>query len=543
MRVAWHDSAWNGTVCQHPSANPYCVALERVRKERVDAKEDKISEHRWADLAVDELPPCIAESGGFMSDRSWSRVFKHPYQDNAKAAETHGVLEPTEVEVPAYASFAVPFWWMLRENQAEIEARVPSGLPPDEKAPFPTAWVFGRARQDALLEHMFRHLNDADSPGPASLVFFYTKEGHPIGEDINRLIVAVGRVCRMSGLIPYESKRLKPYPLWDRIVEHTVRPKGSDGFLLPYHEYLRPTGDPAEDSRRRNLAAELAVAVDQPHLRAFSYGAELARPDTALATLARCLEAVRVIRKHGIVDGPWDKREEWLNQRISEVWRLRGPYPGVGAALEAIDLRLGTALVLELFASGRIEAGSDPWPEVDAVLRGRAAPPKRTYEAEVVAVRGTWEGMPRERRQLLKLLSRFDLTPTQARRWFQRGLRNAGTAVRVRDEEILANPYRISEVDLGDGDDTPVSIGALDRGLLPEDSISVAYPLSGPSQVSSPSDPRRIRAGLTAVLREAAESGDTMLSQAEAIERVGSLDVAKPLGINEDWFRGAQRRD
>lgn len=24
-RVAWHDSGWNGRICQHPKANTYCV--------------------------------------------------------------------------------------------------------------------------------------------------------------------------------------------------------------------------------------------------------------------------------------------------------------------------------------------------------------------------------------------------------------------------------------------------------------------------------------------------------------------------------------
>ncbi len=540
MRVAWHDAQWDGTVCRQPSSNPYCVALERIRAARLDKKEDKLASEHWADLDQGQLPPCIAESGGFMSGRPWTRRFKHPYEDNAKAAETHGVLQETDVVVPPHATFAVPFAWMLAENGPVIEARVPDGLPPDERAPFPTAWVFGRARQDALLDHMFGHLNDDESPGPASLVFFYTKEGHPLGDDISRLVAGVGRIRRLWDRIPYESARLKSYPLWDRVVEHSIRLKGHDGFLLPYHDYLRPTGDPEEDERRRKLLDEVIVTVDPAYLRAFSYGSELAGADAALSTLVRCLEAVRAVRRHGVVEGPWGKREDWLNQKIAEVWRLRGPYPGIGAALEAIDLRLGTALVLELHAQERIEAGGDPWPEVDDILRGRAAPPQSVYEADIAAVRDTWQGMPRERRQLLKLLSRFDLTPKQARRWFQRGLRKHGTTVRVSDEEILKNPYRIAETDLGDADDSPVSVGVVDRGLLPDDTIAVAHPVPAPSTVGSPADPRRIRAGLVAVLRDAASTGDSLLSQEEAIERVGKLDVARPLTISEDWFGGNQ---
>jgi hypothetical protein len=56
--------------------------------------------------------------------------------------------------------------------------------------------------------------------------------------------------------------------------------------------------------------------------------------------------------------GSWDRWEDWLSKEIAEVWRLRGPYPGIGAALETIDLRLGTALVLELHARKCAEPGS-----------------------------------------------------------------------------------------------------------------------------------------------------------------------------------------
>jgi len=30
VRVAWHDSRWNGRVCRTPSCNSFCVAIDRV---------------------------------------------------------------------------------------------------------------------------------------------------------------------------------------------------------------------------------------------------------------------------------------------------------------------------------------------------------------------------------------------------------------------------------------------------------------------------------------------------------------------------------
>ena len=40
QRVAWHDSRWNGRICAAPSANPYCIALEEIHKQRRRRLED-----------------------------------------------------------------------------------------------------------------------------------------------------------------------------------------------------------------------------------------------------------------------------------------------------------------------------------------------------------------------------------------------------------------------------------------------------------------------------------------------------------------------
>ncbi len=58
-------------------------------------------------------------------------------------------------------------------------------------------------------------------------------------------------------MMRYDSSAGSSYPLWDRVVSHSIRPEGRDGFLLPYHDYLEPTGDPDEDERRQALASEI----------------------------------------------------------------------------------------------------------------------------------------------------------------------------------------------------------------------------------------------------------------------------------------------
>lgn len=272
MRVAWHGSRWNGRICPAPSSNAFCVALDRIREEKNDAAEDALAGRPWHELTQEELPPCKAESGAFMNETEWVRRFEHPYTSIKKAAATHGHLKPTAVKVPPFAAFAVPFGWMLRSEQAAIDAKLPKPLPPDEQSPFASPWVFGRARQTAIVDHVFDRLTPE-----RSLVFFYCKDGQPLGDTISRLVVGVGRIQSIAPVKQYDAPAGKgAYPMWDRLLRHSIRPDGFDGFLLPYHDYLELTGDAAEDARRSELLTEIAVSADPAHMRVFSFATELA---------------------------------------------------------------------------------------------------------------------------------------------------------------------------------------------------------------------------------------------------------------------------
>lgn len=534
VRVAWHDRAWDGAVCDHPVGNAFCLALDRIRESRDDAYEEAIAGRHWADLDSDALPPCRQEAGAFMSAREWTRVISHPYQEGNKTQDSHGHLRPTLVKVPPFSTFAIPFAWMTRRGQEDIANRLPNRLPEDREPPFPTPWVFGRQRQEALLTTFFDALGQGKS-----LVFFYTKEGQPISDAVNRLVVGVGRLTKVDPPLEYDSVGGKPsYPMWDRRIHHSIRPDGTDGFLLPYHAYLEPTGDPDEDARRLELLREIAVVPEPGHKREFSYFSEHASADVALSTLVRCLDSVRRIRSHGIAEGPWELREEWLNEQIARAWVDRGAFPGLGAALEALGMRLGMALALELVAGGHVPANEDPWPFVGSMLRGDVDPPQRAYEADVQTVQATWAKLTDERRALLQLLSRFALSPDQARRWFEVARRNAAATETLSDHEILDNPYRVAETDLGTLEDPAVSVGMVDRGLLPDPTVAVNCPVPERSRIESPSDRRRVRGAAVSVLRRAADDGDSLLSAVEVLTRLGRLDLARPCVVPLDWFPG-----
>ncbi len=199
--------------------------LDRVREERNDEYEDSIQGKIWNEIAPEELPACKAESGVFMNPEPWFRKFEHPYVNNKHCKETHGGMRPRILEIPPYTAIAVPFKWMLRREQRQIEEKIVEPLPKDANPPFPSPWVFGKERQIALSEHVFGKLEERKS-----LIFFYCKEGHPVGENIRRLIIGVGNLTSLGKLEKYDSNKGPSYPLWDRLVGHSVRPKSKDGF-------------------------------------------------------------------------------------------------------------------------------------------------------------------------------------------------------------------------------------------------------------------------------------------------------------------------
>jgi len=138
---------------------------------------------------------------------------------------------------------------------------------------------------------------------------------------------------------------------------------------------------------------------------------------------------------------------------------------------------------------------------------------------------------------LLKLLSRMDFSVDQTRRWYDPAERIAATVWAPSDSQIVANPFTIVENDLG-GEDPPVTVGQVDRALLPDDAIAVMHPVPEPSCLQGRTDPRRIRAALVTVLRRAETEGDSLLSVREATSRLASLDLSLPIQIPPDWFDG-----
>ncbi|MYI07602.1 MAG: RNA helicase, partial [Gemmatimonadetes bacterium] len=497
IRVPWHDAGWTGVVCNKPASNIACRTLPRIADEKDDSAETAVAGKSLADLSPDQFPACKFERSSFMAPFPITVIREHPYAgDNS---ESHAHFRPTRYTMQPYSAACVPFRWMHREEGAELVERYNLGFQPEREPDlgFDPSWIQDRVNQLVMLDTFF----GAVHPGQ-SLCFFYAKDT-PLSASAGRVIVGVGLVRDVGPHVEYEYSTANP-PLrsavWERNVEHSIRPGFEEGFLFPYQEL-------SDLAIEKGLDPEQFLAfAPEGAFGSFSYASEHVSHDPAIAAVLNCMRALDRIET--VLPGPWKRAMSWLDGQLNRLWRLRGPFPGFGSALSAFIGDGGNLVAYELAeqcAEASHEGTIDPWPAFEQLMR---APHAATGSARELIGEGfarAWRAMRPERQELLKLLSRFSIEASQAVRAFDPDQRPAD----VGDADLISNPYLLYE--LHRLTDDPISVMTIDRGMLPDRVILEAHPLPERSRLEDKIDPRRVRALLVAALEHGAEQGHTLL--------------------------------
>lgn len=81
VRVPWHDSVLDGTVCRYPQSNSSCILLKNIGDKRGDLFEIANAGESMAELDLKRMP-CIVERATFMSPRDHQSQLTHPYGFN-----------------------------------------------------------------------------------------------------------------------------------------------------------------------------------------------------------------------------------------------------------------------------------------------------------------------------------------------------------------------------------------------------------------------------------------------------------------------------
>ncbi|MFC5752603.1 ATP-dependent DNA helicase [Actinomadura rugatobispora] len=464
---------------------------------------------------------CLTERGTFLSRRPFQYQREHPY---GFTPALKGRIKPTPVTVPAFGAHATPYFWLHRKNVDEVvNAYNVDYLPEREDAVdaalgFPPEWVLHGDNQQALIERFFEDVDPADS-----LVFFYAKHS-PFDSARNGgpLLVGAARVTdvQLPGRWLTDGASAFPNHMWETAVLHSLRSDGTGGMLLPVADLARLD----EEGEDVTQALAWAPAIG----REFAYVTEHVSHDTAIAALERLFHAAQRCRKLGL-DIP-EHSLQWVDDRIGELWTMRGPMPGLGAVLGGA-LKFPHSQVLARAVARHTPDGTDPWEVLADAIANPVGCPGELNAAIPDTHRKMWRtSLTPEHLRVLRLLARFHITPDQAAALFK-----GSTEIEVEHGELLDDPYNAYVCTVGGPD--PVPFDVVDRGCFPQSSVRARFPLQEPTAMTDGADARRVQALLVAVLEEAAQNGDTLVPMDRAMEMVEARRLAEPCPISEPILR------
>jgi energy-coupling factor transporter ATP-binding protein EcfA2 len=516
-RVPWHDAGWSGTVCNAPHLNGSCTKLKGISESKNTASEIPYAGISLLNISPSNWPCCVNERMAFMAPFDLNVLKKHALARNSKPP--YGHFKPTLQRNPPYSLGIVPFRWMMRENLRAIGADYDLTIQPEPELGYKSNWVTGVGNQKTVLGAFTDHLRTQHS-----ICLIYAKNV-PFYEDSGRILVGVGRVTHIGELTQYnhDGSGMDGY-IWERPVQHSIRPSGEDGFLMPYHELLVLQ----EKDSSLDMARYVAKAPEE-HWDEFSYASELVTHDGAIAALLSLDRALVLIEKEQGINT--SAKQKWIHNELVRLWAVRGPYPGMGAVLTAFGLSRGVFVAHAL--QDKAGENVNPWPLVELTFADPSKILSKELHVDIKELAPTWIGLPTERKAYLKLLSRFNLTVEQARLLYDETIRKKKGWLAT-DGDILRNPYRLYELTRLDLDGVPLMI--IDRGIFPDDTVRLKHPLDQPSVLESAVDVRRIRAFSIAILENAAEVGHTLLPAEHIVEAVCQYPISPACPITHDML-------
>lgn len=534
IRVPWHDNGWNGTICKCPSANNACLALKNCALNRDDKMEDANASKSISDLEQNELPVCIGERATFMAPFSFTKNLHHPYIDIYP--KSHGQLKETPLRFPAFSANSVPYRWMSkRSNEMFIqgfdlnydETREPDLINKWTSAKETSKWVQHSDNQKAMLNGFYEHFENH-----SSLVFFYAKQV-PFVEESGRVLVGVGRINEIIACENYKgSNNTFSAAYWEHMVLHSIRPDCSDGFLLPYHAAL--------EYQLENTNFDPSVlAVKTPDDKAveFSYASEHVATDSAIRVLYECTRSIELAKELGIGDYH-DRILVWIHNEVARLEKLRGDYPGMGAALCAFGIEKGHFVAAEIAAI--VKEQENAWELFEKIVNGENIISEETSTLVTQSVKSNYLNLKSKkdstRIDLLHLLSRFDISIDQAKVLYVQEEREKFNK-EVKDADILSNPYLLYEITRRTN--FPISVHTVDIGLFGISKKKKLLPIS--LSFNDPLDNKRIRVLTIYQLELAAALGHTLLPRKEIIKSIRELSIQPKCDVNSDYYETAEK--
>ena len=175
----------------------------------------------------------------------------------------------------------------------------------------------------------------------------------------------------------------------------------------------------------------------------------------------------------------WAARETWLGSLLAELWKSRGPFPGLPKVMDYLSYSAGVAYWVDETKTNR--SPEHLREQLFDALDG-LAPPDPLAGKSLESARRKWRYLEPIQQELLReVLPRFDLTTQQVADVIERP---ESVSIWSTPEAIVDNPYILCEEHEGEGPDDVISFSRVDHGLLPDPNVGAA--------LVEADDPRRL---------------------------------------------------
>lgn len=451
IRLAWHDSGWNGSICRAPKSNTYCVGQYSFPGDTIARKRDLAWEQPLAGqpcCQVDGIPPCIYSINAFGPDELEARAgppswFRDDTQDKTW-------------KLPPYTVATWPYEEMYKD-----EVLNPKGTTPKYNAV---------ERRKAANEFFGKIDEDR------SLVFYYANYSNPFSENDQHFYViagasrvkTVGEELTWIGQSPEMEERYGPNVWIHNITSHYP----DQGLRLPYHAYL---------DRPDVLERILFVPENS---RNFKYATRHISDDGALGLIERLSEIVGVLQEIGDESENWQARQAWLASVMAQLWKNRGLYPGILRVWDYLKFSEAIPYAIEQIP---VRGERDVQDELFAFLQGNidAVSGLSLDRKRIKKVRKKWRYLEPDQQALLRdVLPRFDFQTSQIHHILEKP---ENVSVYASHVEVAENPYVLCEQYIGDGPDDQITFSQIDHGTFPS-------PELGAEPELDPDDWERLRA-------------------------------------------------
>jgi len=444
VRVAWHDSGWNGRICKNPKANAYCVGPysypgDLIALERDLSWEEKFKGQSCLEIFKKEkrIPPCCYSINAFGKEEIY-----------AKSEPPEFFRDDTQTKIWKMPPASICIW--PYEEMYKEEVKNPNGTYNYEK------------RLEAAREY-FSKLE----PGK-TLIFYYANYSNPFSENNQKryVVVGVSRLREIGEELFYEGcseETIKRYAggfIWQRVLTSSYP---EEGLRIPYHIYLN----------RPEILEKIVLFPDNP--RNFKYGTRYISDDDALELIEKFIEIAEILKKTGDTTENWDERIRWLNSVTAELWKSRGLYPGLLRVLDYIGFHEAIRFYKDKITQN---------PNLEASLKQKIFEflNEKVAEIEGLTIEENrkkkilrhWKLKTDVERELLEnVLPRFDLGKEQIERILSEDRRNYSIYSSL--EQIVENPYILCEEYAEDDPDDFISFNKIDHGVFPSPELGEAH--------------------------------------------------------------------